>query len=110
MSISALSDSDIKGKLLLNLRKIGSEMLWNLMQSVNITVSGNILSITAFNDGDSELLDRTTTREIIEQALSEFSPFEIQVILDDKEKALDAIDEEAKRLKSIFGEDIVIIK
>ena len=30
--------------------------------------------------------------------------------LDEKEKNLDAVDEEAKRLKDIFGEDIVIIK
>ncbi len=108
--LSSLSDSDVKGKLLLNLRKIGSEMLWNLIQGVDVKVKGNILTITAFNDGDHELLDRTTTKETIEQALKEFSAFEIQVALDEKEKTLDAVDEEAKRLKDIFGEDIVIIK
>ena len=56
------------------------------------------------------VLDRTTTKETIEQALKEFSAFEIQVVLDEKEKTLDEVDEEAKRLKDIFGEDIVIIK
>ena len=109
-SISSLSDSDLKGKLLLNLRKIGSEMLWNLVQGVEIKAKGNILSFVAFSDGDYELLDRATTRETINQALKEYIPFEIQVELDEKEKNLDAVDEEAKRLKDIFGEDIVIIK
>ena len=110
LSISTLNDSDLKGKLLLNLRKIGSEMLWNLIQVVDIKASGNILTITAFKQGDYELLDRETTKEIINQALKEFATFEIQVKLDEKEKTLDAVDEEAKRLKDIFGEDIVIVK
>ena len=109
-SISSISESDLKGRLLINLRKIGSEMLWNLIQGVDIKVVGNILTIIAFNDGDHELLDRSTTRDTIEQALQEFVPFELQVALDEKEKTLDAVDEEAKRLKDIFGEDIVIIK
>ncbi len=110
LSISTLSDSDLKGKLLLNLRKIGSEMLWNLIQGVDVSVKGNVLTLVAYNDGDHELLDRPTTRDTIDQALIEFLPFEIQVVLDEKEKTLDEIDEEAKRLKDIFGDDIVIIK
>ncbi len=110
LAISSISERDLKGRLLLNLRKIGSEMLWNLIQGVDIKVTGNILTIITFNDGDHELLDRSTTRDTIEQALEEFAPFELQVALDEKEKTLDAIDEEAKRLKDIFGEDIVIIK
>ncbi len=110
LSISSLSDSDLKGKLLLNLRKIGSEMLWNLIQGVDVNVKGNVLTLIAFNDGDHELLDRSTTRDTIEQALKEYMPFELQVVLDEKEKALDEVDEEAKRLKDIFGDDIVIIK
>ena len=109
-SISSLSDSDLKGKLLLNLRKLGSEMLWNLVQGVELKVKGNILNIVALSDGDYELLNRVTTKETINQALKEFDSFEIQVELDEKEKNLDAVDEEAKRLKDIFGEDIVIIK
>ena len=110
LSISSITDSELKGKLLLNLRKIGSEMLWNLIQGVDIKVAGNILTIITFNEADQELLDRSTTRETIDQALNEFMPFEIQVQLDEKEKTFDAVDEEAKRLKDIFGDDIVIIK
>ncbi len=109
ISISSISESDLKGRLLLNLRKIGSEMLWNLIQGVEIKVVGNILTLIAFNNGDHELLDRATTRDTIEQAMKEFNPFELQVELDEKEKTLDAVDEEAKRLKNIFGDDIVII-
>ena len=109
-SISNVSLDELKGKLLLNLRKNGSEILWNIMQSVNIRVVGNILTITTFSECDQDLLDRTETREKIDQALNEFLPFELQVELDEKEKNLDEIDEESKRLKEIFGEDIVIIK
>ncbi len=109
LSISSISESDLKGRLLINLRKIGSEMLWNLMQGVEIKVTGNILTMITFNSGDHELLDRATTRDTIEQAMEEFYPFELQVELDEKEKALDTLDEEAKRLKNIFGDDIVII-
>ena len=74
-SISSLSESDLKGKLLLNLRKIGSEMLWNLIQGVELKAKGNVLTITAFNDGDYELLDRSTTRDTIDQALKDFVTF-----------------------------------
>jgi len=109
-SISSLSDSDLKGKLLINLRKIGSEMLWNLIQGVSVQIKGNVLTLITFNDSDHELLDRSTTKDTIEQALKEFLPFELQVVLDEKEKTLDEVDEETKRLKDIFGEDIVIIK
>ena len=108
--ISAVSIDELKGKLLFNLRKIGSEILWNIMQSVNLNVVGSVLTITTFSECDQELLDRTETREKIDQALNEFLPFELQVQLDEKEKNLDEIDEESKRLKEIFGEDIVIIK
>ena len=84
-------------------------MLWNLIQGVEIKVTGNILTMITFNNGDHELLDKATTRDTIEQAMEEFYPFELQVELDEKEKTLDTLDEEAKRLKSIFGDDIVII-
>ncbi len=109
-AIASVSIEELKGKLLLNLRKNGSEILWNIIQSVNISVAGNVLNIMTFNECDQELLDRTETKEKIDQALNEFLPFELQIQLDEKEKNLDEIDEESKRLKEIFGEDIVIIK
>ena len=80
------------------------------MQSVGLSVVGNILTLTTFSECDQDFLDRGETREKIDQALNDFLPFELQVELDEKEKNLDEIDEESKRLKEIFGQDIVIIK
>ena len=110
ISIQQVSINDLKGKLLYNLRKIGSEMLWNLMQTVEINVVGNVLELTCSNVSDQELLDRSPSRMRIEEALDEFLPFELQVKLSDKEKSMGAVDQEAERIKKIFGEDIVIIK
>lgn len=109
-SLHSVTLKELKGKLLFNLRKIGSEMLWNIVQAVELTVVGNILTLTADNAPDQELLDRATSRESIEEALEEFLPFELQVKLSAKEKSLDAVDEAADRVKKIFGDDIVIIK
>lgn len=110
LSLSSLSESELKGRLLSNLRKNGNEMLWNVMQNVDLKVVGNILSVITFNSGDQELLDKTTNREKIEDCMLEFLPFELQIELSSKEKQLDELDREAERVKKIFGDDIVIIK
>ena len=110
LSISSISVDELKGKMLIGLRKIGSEILWNIMQTVDMKIDGNILTITTFSECDQEMLNKVETRESIKQALSEFMPFELLVNLDESEKNLDEIDEESKRLREIFGEDIVIIK
>ena len=110
LSLAKIENDDLKGKLLLRLRQIGSEMLWNVIQQVGVSVLGNVLVLTAKSVADQELLDRMTTRERIEEALDEFMPFELQVKLEDKQKELDAIDDAADKIKSIFGDDIVIIK
>ena len=110
ISIQQISINDLKGKLLFNLRKIGSEMLWNLIQTVELEVVGNVLEITCANVADQELLDRSPSRARIEEALDEFLPFELQIKLSEKEKSLDALDQATERIKKIFGDDIVIIK
>lgn len=110
LSIQQVSIEDLKGKLLFNLRKIGSEMLWNLIQTVDIEVIGNVLEITCSSVADQELLDRAPSRARIEEALEEFLPFELQIKLSEKEKSLDALDQATERIKKIFGDDIVIIK
>lgn len=109
-TISSLSNSELKGRLLSNLRKNGNEMLWNVMQNVELKVVGNVLSIITFNTGDQELLDKTINREKIENAMIDFLPFELQIELSSNEKQLDELDKEAERFKKIFGDDIVIIK
>lgn len=106
-----LSDSDaseIKGKLLNNLRNLGREMLWNVMQSVNTTVKGNVLILTTVNPGDEEILDKN--RQTILTALDCFMPFTLDIVASDKEENRDAIDDETEKIKKIFGDDIVIIK
>ena len=110
VSIQSVSSAELKGKLLHNLRKNGSEMLWNLIQSIDLEIVGNVLVLTAQKVGDQELLDKSPSRMRIEEALEEFLPFELQVKLSEKEKNLDAVDEATERIKKIFGDDIVIIK
>ena len=110
ISIQSVSVEEVKGKLLFNLRKNGSEMLWNLMQSVKVEVVGNMLVLIANKADDQELLDKTPSRMRIEDALEEFLPFELQIRLSETEKNLDAVDEATDRIKKIFGDNIVIIK
>ena len=110
ISIQSVTVEELKGKLLHNLRKNGSEMLWNLLQSIKIEVLGNMLVLTANKADDQELLDKAPSRMRIEDALEEFLPFELQVKLSEMEKTLDAVDEATDRIKKIFGDDIVIIK
>ena len=108
--ISSVSIEELKGKLLTNLRKNGSEMLWNVIQSVELNVVGNVLTIITSNSGDNELLDRLTSKEKIEDALDEFLPFELQIQQSSNERKLDELEQEVERVKSFFGDDIVIIK
>jgi DNA polymerase-3 subunit gamma/tau len=110
LSFQSISLEDLKGKLLVNLRKIGSEMLWNIVQSLVIETNADTLIITTSNSCDQELLDRAPSRARIEEALTEFMPFKLQIKLSSEEKSLDAVDEAAERIKRIFGDDIVIIK
>ncbi len=110
VSIQSISNEELKGKLLVNLRKIGSEMLWNIVQNTTLEIVGNVLYLTTISVGDQELLDRSPSRARIEEALDEFLPFELQIKLSQEEKSLDALDEASDRIKNIFGSDIVIIK
>ena len=109
-SIDKVAVEEIKGKLLFNLRKNGSEMLWNIVQSINIEVVGKVLVLIADKASDQELLDKAPSRMRIEEALEEFLPFELQIKLSDTERTLDAVDKATERVKKIFGDDIVIIK
>lgn len=106
--IDSVTVDEISGKLLHSLRAMGKEMLWNVMQTVKISLSGNVLTFSTDSEVDAEILDGTDTKATIEDALKEYLPFVIQVVLTktvNKEK----IDEEAEKIKRIFGDDIVII-
>ena len=109
-SIQSVAINELKGKLLTNLRKIGSEMLWSIVQGVDMEVNGNVLTLIAEKTSDKELLEKMSSRTKIENSLEEFLPFELQISVSETEKQLDAIDKAAERVKNIFGDDIVIIK
>ena len=104
------SEEELKGKILFYLRKINSEMLWNIFQAVKLKVDANVLKLTAQNKEDLEFLDSEMNKSKIYSALSEYEKFDLVINLSEAEKNLDAIDEAAERMKKIFGDDIVIIK
>ncbi len=110
ISISEISITDLKGKLLYNLRKQGCEMLWNLLQQSSIEVKGDLLTVVCSSASNQELFDKEHSKQRIRQALDEFNEFKIKVKLTAEEKALDEIDDATERIKKIFGDDIVVIK
>ena len=108
--IADISAPELKGKLLYNLRQIGSELLWNIIQNVSVEAKGNVLSFTCDSASDIELIEKDNSKQRILQALDEFEEFDVVAVLSEKEKSLDAVDDAADRIKSIFGDDIVVIK
>lgn len=100
----------LRGKLLFNMReKIGSEMLWNVLQNVEIKAKGNLLTLEVKEKTDLELLDSSNARSKIINALDDYD-FDLQVVLSQEEIKLSKIDEATEEVKKIFGSDIVIIK
>lgn len=102
--------NEIKGFLLKGLRTIDNEMLWNIMQGVDIKVKSDSLLLETSSAVDERILANKESISCIEKALSDFMPFKISVSLSHEEKNLDKVDNEIDKVKKIFGEDIVIIK
>ena len=107
--LSSLTSEQAKGKLLTNLRNLGSEMLWSVMQGVGVEVSGNILILTPQNVADVELLELSSNRSKIEDALESYLPFEL-VINAKSQDSTEEIDDATDKYRKIFGDDIVIVK
>ena len=105
-----VTSEHVKGKLLSALRKPGSEMLWNVMQNVDITYGRGVICLRPKNSADHGVIDLEANRRKIEESLAEFQPFELKIAEPDSEKQLDALDEATERIKQIFGDDIVIVK
>ena len=100
----------LRGKLLFNMREnVGSEMLWNVLQNVEIKVKGNVLVLEVKEKTDLNLLDSENARKRIYSALDEYD-FDLQINLSQEEIKLSKIDEATEEVKKIFGSDIVIIK
>ena len=110
ISISELGAEKIKARILTSLRKNGSEMLWNIMQSVSVDNRGNVLSLTPSNSTDGELLTKGDNENKIRLALIDCLPFEIVIEEYKKERLLSQVDDATEKIKKIFGDDIVIVK
>ncbi len=110
IKIENSNSEELKGKLLLGIRKLGSEMLWNVLQGVGVEINSNVLTIVCSNTADVDLLDNSQNKNKIKEALNDYDDFELIIKLSAEEKSLDAVDQATERLKKIFGEDIVIIK
>lgn len=101
---------EVRGDLLKNLRKEGYEMLWNILQGISLSTGINTLNINVDNQADEEMFLRAETQKKIKKALEDYDDFAINVKLSLKEMNLDKVDIETEKIKSIFGEDIVIVK
>ena len=109
-TLDTCSVEEVKGKLLFNLRKINSEVLWNIVQGVELKVKGNTVYLISSNQSDTEFLETDINKDKITTCLEEFKPFNLVIQISDMEKKLDAIDDATERIKKIFGDDIVIVK
>lgn len=107
--LEILSADEIRGKLLVGLKEKNSQIVWNIMQNVAVSISGNILVLQAPNNDDYLLLNQEPIKERIFEALENYS-FEIDVKLQKDTVRLNEIDEATDQIKKIFGDDIVIIK
>ena len=107
--ISDLGDG-IKGRLLTGLRKTGHEMLWNVMQTVGVSVTGNILILSVKTENDVALIGREDNKAHITEALGDFEPFGIEVKVSEQGRKTDEFADATVNIKKIFGDDIVVIK
>ena len=108
-SLSDVADG-IKGRLLTGLRRTGHEMLWNVMQTVGVSVVGNILIISVMTENEVSLIGRDDNKGYIKEALSDISPFEVEVKLSYEGQKNDELSSATDNVKKIFGDDIVIVK
>ncbi len=106
--INGIPAQEIRGRLLVELKK-ASPMTWNIMQKVNLSVNGNVMTLNVENEDDLNLLSKDVIKQKIIEALSMFEPFQIEVKLQDS-KIISEIDTATERMKKLFGSDIVIIK
>ena len=108
--LNTITADELKGRLLSNLRKLGSEMLWNAMQKIGVKVSDASIVLVPTTTEDYALLNIETNRRKIEEGLSGVEYSSLTVKEPTAEKISSDIDDATERLKKIFGEDIVIVK
>ncbi len=103
-------NSDVKGALLIGVRNSGSEMLYNVLQTVAVDYKDGTLNIYTKSEPDRALLDMENSRKVILEALKDFSIVSLHIMQSEKEKLTDEMDNATEKFKKIFGDDIVIVK
>ena len=109
-SVDKVDIDELKGILLNNVRKEGSEMLWNLLQTANVWINYSDIMIEAKSLSDKEYFERKETMQKIKNSLEDFDYVSINIVLGKSAQNQDKIDDEVDKIRKIFGEDIVIIK
>ncbi len=109
LAISNIAQSELKGRLLFGLRKNGAELLWNVIQKVELEVKDGILIIWTGNSGDSEILNTKLNVQRIQSAM-DCLPFEVRVVQSNSSRMSDKIDEASEDVKKSFGDEFVTIK
>ena len=110
ISLTTTNNAELKGKILSGLRNLGFEMLWNVMQNVEVEINSKIINLYPKDEMDMAVIDRTENLENIKRILNDFDVLKIEVKEPKIKKQMDKIDDATEKLKKIFGEDIVIIK
>ena len=110
LDIHKCSEQDIKGRILLYLRRINSEILWNIIQTVSLRVDGNKLIFTVKNKSDLEFINTESNKQKIIDALSDFNAFDVSLELSEKEKYIIkkrfGIGEDSPKTLEAIGKDL----
>ncbi len=108
LDITSSNATEVRGKLLNNLRAVGKEMLWNVLQSVKLSLNGKNITLRVKDSSDEEIL--STNIVVLKNALDCYEAFEIEVISTDNDDKHEEIEDETEKIKKLFGDDIVILK
>lgn len=110
ISIKDVSSTELKGKILSGLRSLGSEMLWNLFQNVELEISDKIVYLVPKDETDMLVLEKPENIDKILSFLSDYEILKLEVRRARAKIQMDKIEDATEKIKKIFGEDIVIIK
>lgn len=108
--LSKISESELKGKIIEGLEKLGSEMLSGLMLNIEVKIDGKKVSLIPNNENDRAVLIIEDNKEKILSSLENFDYSELSVEEVKNKKQMDKVNDATEKLKKIFGENIVIVK
>ncbi len=109
LALADVPKTDLKGRLLFGLRKNGAELIWNVIQKVELEVKDGVLIIWTNNSGDIGILSTKLNVQRIQNAMN-CLPFEVRVVQSNSSRMNDKIDEASEDVKKRFGDEFVTIK